>query len=376
MADEVTDLIDLLSMEQQGHIRSTAMEYTLGMTADKRNGPAFFKANPGLLTAIGKCTGDERYPVVAKEAWLALVNLSSINDSFGKQMVAEGLVEAGVKAVMDPKSTYADEVSMVLANVSRFEAGSNKILTLEGEDGRAVLFTLCDIFCKGPAFNPEAKFHYLAHVLFNVTQKAEGRQQIMQREGQGCLFQRLLMFTDFKDSIIRRGGVIGCIRNCCFSSSDHEWLLGPEVNVLTYLLMPLVGPEEMDEDDMEGMPDELQYQPPDKVREEDVDLRKMLVEALAQLNSTRAGRECLRSLKAYPVLRNYHLWESDELTQQACEEVVRIIITPEMEDTLEGDGNLQTVELSDVHPNAEPQELQIGAPEGYYLKHLDQTKGM
>jgi len=50
MADGVTDLLELLSMEQQGHIRGTAMEYTLGMTADKRNGPEFFKSNPELLT--------------------------------------------------------------------------------------------------------------------------------------------------------------------------------------------------------------------------------------------------------------------------------------------------------------------------------------
>ena len=38
-----------------GHIRGTAMEYTLGMTADKRNGPEFFKSNPALLTVSVWC---------------------------------------------------------------------------------------------------------------------------------------------------------------------------------------------------------------------------------------------------------------------------------------------------------------------------------
>jgi len=289
--------------------------------------------------------------------------------------VSEGLIEAGVKAVTDPKSTYADEASMVLANVSRTSSGSAKILGLTGEDGRGALFTLADIFCRGPAFNPNAQFHYLAHVLFNVTQTAEGRQQIMRREAHGCLFQRLLTFTDFQESTVRRGGVIGCIRNCCFSASDHDWLMSEEVNVLTHLLMPLIGPEELDEDDMDGMPDELQYQPEDKEREGDVDLRKMLVEALAQLNTTRDGRKHLRDKKAYPILKHYHLWEPDEEVQQACEEVVRIIVTPEMEEHVPGDGDLRKVELpkEGEEKPAGAAIVQVGAPEGYYLGNQHNT---
>lgn len=32
-----------------------------------------------------------------------------------------------------------------------------------------------------------------------------------------CL-QRLVSFTDYKDSAVRRGGVIGLIKNCCFET--------------------------------------------------------------------------------------------------------------------------------------------------------------
>jgi hypothetical protein len=68
----------------------------------------------------------------------------------------------------------------------------------------------------------------------------------------------ILTHTDAAVLRASRSGVIGCIRNCCFSSVDHEWMLGPQVDILPHLLLPLVGPEEMDEDDMNGMPDELQ----------------------------------------------------------------------------------------------------------------------
>ena len=133
--------------------------------------------------------------------------------------------------------------------------------------------------------------------------------------------------------------------------------------------------EELDEDDMDGMPDELQYQPEDKEREGDVDLRKMLVEALAQLNTTRDGRKHLRDKKAYPILKHYHLWEPDEEVQQACEEVVRIIVTPEMEEHVPGDGDLRKVELpkEGEEKPAGAAIVQVGAPEGYYLGNQHNT---
>ena len=55
------------------------------------------------------------------------------------------------------------------------------------------------------------------------------------------------------------------------------------VQILPYVLLPLAGPEELSEEDMEGMPDELQYLPDDKTREADAKLRLMLIETLTQV---------------------------------------------------------------------------------------------
>ncbi len=57
------------------------------------------------------------------------------------------------------------------------------------------------------------------------------------------------------------------------------------MDILPRLLLPLAGPEEFDDDDMGKLPDDLQYLEPDKKREADADLRKMLVEAINQVNS-------------------------------------------------------------------------------------------
>lgn len=101
---------------------------------------------------------------------------------------------------------------------------------------------------------------------------------------------------------------MGTLRNCCFESKVahrnsqallrvftlcalqvHTWLLGEEIDLLPTLVLPLAGPEEFDEDDYEKMPADLQYLPPDKEREPDADIRKMLLESLIQV--TR-GADC------------------------------------------------------------------------------------
>lgn len=278
-----------------------------------------------------------------------------------------------LQVVLDPESPNADPVSMFLANTSRDSDVAKKLISMKGLDDHSLVFTLCDIFCKGPAFNPNAKYHCLGSVLFNVTQTAAGRNQIMLRAGEGCLLQRLLPFTTH-ESTIRRGGVIGCLRNCCFNSNDHEWLLSDEVNLLPHILLPLIGPEDLDEDDMDGMPDELQYQPPDKKREEDADLRKFLVETLAQLTAREYGRTLLRDRKVYPILREYHKWEPEEDVQEAILQVVQVLITPEMETALpEGVDDLNEVTDEMLKERKKEQGsavVQIGAPEGYYINQM------
>lgn len=69
---------------------------------------------------------------------------------------------------------------------------------------------------------------------------------------------------------------------------------------------------------------------PDKKREADPDIRKMLLESLSQLCATRKGRETLRDRGTYLILRELHKWEctehGDPQTLISCENVVDILI--------------------------------------------------
>lgn len=166
--------------------------------------------------------------------------------------------------------------------------------------------------------------------------------------GSNNLLQRILPFTSHENSIVRRGGAVGLLKNICFDSSRHEWLLGDDIDILPFILLPLAGPEEFDEEDNEKFPIELQFLGADKKREEDPDIRKMLLESLSQLCATKKGREVLRMRGTYEILRELHKFENTEAGDPnvllACENVVDVLIRTEEEI---GEDNLKNLEIPD-----------------------------
>lgn len=90
-----------------------------------------------------------------------------------------------------------------------------------------------------------------------------------------------------------------------------------------------MGPEEYSDDDTEGMLDELQLLEPDKEREADVEIVKSHLETLLLFTTTPEGREVLRKVKVYPIVRECHLHVEDEGVREACDRVVQIVMRKE-----------------------------------------------
>lgn len=188
--------------------------------------------------------------------------------------------------------------------------------------------------------------HYLAAVFSNLSQTSTFRKLIATSTTR--LLQRLLPFISHETSIIRRGGIVGLLKNICFDTSLHEWLFSPEVDALPFILLPLAGPEEFDDETNENLPIELQFLDAEKKRENDADIRKMLLESLAQLCATRMSRTYLREKCAYEILRELHKFErteeGDAKALRACEDVVDMLIMTEGEI---GHDNLKDLEISE-----------------------------
>jgi predicted nucleic acid-binding Zn ribbon protein len=205
---------------------------------------------------------------------------------------------------------------------------------------------------------------------------------------------RIMVFTEHPD-LIRRGGVISCLKNIFFIKSAHKLLIAPpsvdsttsqhrdellagalratsrppsSIDILPYLLLPLCDGQELsklDMEDQEMLPEECQLLDEGKRREKDSVLRLMLVESLLLLCTGLYGRQCLRERGVYIVVREAHLQEKDEKIAEGVLRLVNILKRDESENSIneQGEGedeiNVDAEEVEEDEAAADDEDLRI-----------------
>lgn len=158
------------------------------------------------------------------------------------------------------------------------------------------------------------------------------------------LLQTLLFQLRNSPSLLRRRSIAATIKNCCFDTDVSKmWLIPLHNNVklnlknevheeggqdmVTALLYPLFGPEEIDDEDDRLMLDPMLYSGgPDKVRERDAQTRLHVVETLLLLcASGRRSREVLRMKGTYVVLKYLDYVEENEPVGEKIDECVQFL---------------------------------------------------
>ncbi|KPP71519.1 brain protein 16-like [Scleropages formosus] len=333
---EAKELLSFLTLETRPDVKGQATEYILGLTATG-DGCRYLRGKPDFIRALLTLTGDLSVAIV-KDCYHALINLSA-DETLHRVLVKDAdVLPVLFRNLLDPAYVFADRICTVLTNLSRHEKTCKDVFRVLQQE-QIGLAKIVEILCTED-YNKKASLHYLGPLLSNLTQLPETRQFILDRER--CVVQRLLPYTQYEASTVRRGGVVGTLRNCCFDYAHHEWLLSDAVDILPFLLLPLAGPEELSEEENEGLPVDLQYLPEDKKREEDPDIRKMLIETLLLLTATKVGRQILKSKNVYPIMREFHKWEKEPQVISACEKLVQVLISDEPEAGME---NLMEVDI-------------------------------
>lgn len=227
---------------------------------------------------------------------------------------------------------------MLLANLVKYDE-LKEIITLEQpapkelSSNNKAIDQLLDLFVKGAdgTYNKKADFDYLAYLFADLAKHKEGRKYFLTKQEYDDVvpLTKLTVFTEHK-SAIRRKGVASTIKNVAFEVEAHpSFLSEDEINILPYLLLPITGNEEYEEDDMLNMLPDLQLLPPDKTRDPDPTIIQTHVETLMLLTTTREGRDILRDIKVYPIIRETHLQIEHEELREACERLVQVLMRDE-----------------------------------------------
>lgn len=237
---------------------------------------------------------------------------------------------------------------MLFANLAKSDE-LKKLITLKRKTPNSVssssnaIDQVMDCFVKGAegALNKSANYDYLSYLFADLSKSEEGRAYFTSRqEYDGVVpVTKLTVFTEHK-STIRRRGIASTIKNVAFDIPFHPTLFSEDdANLLPYILLPIMGPEEFSEEDsMEMLPD-LQLLPPDKRRDSDNNIMTTHLETLLLLTTTREGRDKMREIKVYPIIRECHLHVDDDGVREACDRLVQVLMRDE-----EGEGKLEQIQ--------------------------------
>ncbi|KAL4959183.1 protein HGH1 [Aspergillus stella-maris] len=331
-----TELDELVEFLHHGNtqIRQIACENLVGYSSSK---PEIFKRHQLLPIQDLKLLVRD-YTPIATNALTILVNLSGDQEVLDKLAGDDAFLETLLLKVTGNKERNADGISMLLANFGKSEK-LKKLLTLKRRSAEPVsnslyaIDQLMDCFVKGAdgTLNRYSNYDYLSYLFADLSKLEEGRAYFTTRQDYDGVVPvtKLTVFTEHT-STIRRRGVASTLKNVAFDIPFHSTLFSEdEANILPYILLPIMGPEEYSEEDTADMLPDLQLLPPDKQRESDASIIVTHLETLLLLTTTREGRDKLRAVSVYPVIREVHIHVNDDDVREACDRLVQVIMRDE-----------------------------------------------
>ncbi|KAF6820174.1 DNA-binding protein HGH1 [Colletotrichum sojae] len=348
MPTELEELVGFIA-HPNPQIRKLAVENLVGYSQEQ---PSIFKTED--LTPVKHLKFLVKdHPKIAEHVLTILVNLTAEKDVLENVATDDKFIGVLVDLIVNPKEPNANLMAMLLANMAKWD-GLKTIVTrkqsppAELKSNDLVLNQLIDLFVKEKGYNESADYDYLAYLFADLTKHAEVRQHFVTRQDYDEVIPitKLKVFTEHQ-SEIRRKGVASTIKNIAFEIQFHSTFLDEdEVDILPYILLPITGNEEYDDDDMMGMLPDLQLLPPDKKRDSDPRIIQTHIETLLLLTTTRDARELMRRVKVYPIIRETHSRVNDDGVRDACDRLVQVLMRDEAPEGGEDEKESQPKQLT------------------------------
>ncbi|KAI1399123.1 DUF383-domain-containing protein [Hypoxylon fuscum] len=333
MPTELEELVGFIT-DPKPEIRALATEHLVSYSTSQ---PSIFKTE-GLKPVKDLKLLVKDHPKIAEHVISILINLAADREILECLATDEKFLDEILRQIIIATEPNANLLSMLLANLAKWDSLKrilNKKQQSPGELGSndLVMNQLVDLFVKGAdgTYNKNADFDHLAYLFADLTKHAEIRYYFVQKQDYDGVvpLTKLKVFTEYK-SDVRRKGVASTIKNVAFDIPSHTLFLSEDdINILPYILLPIMGNEEYDEEETMSMLPDLQLLPPDKQRDTDPFIIQTHVETLLLLSSTREGRNQMRDVNVYPIVRETHLRVRNEGVQDACERLVQVLMRDE-----------------------------------------------
>ncbi|KAF1330096.1 hypothetical protein FI667_g5281, partial [Globisporangium splendens] len=339
----VEELVSFLS-HPRPELRKSASSLLVNMTASDQGIHQLMQLTKfDVIQALCRVVSDMR--PIAEDAIKALINITAANPAACERTLKFDLLNRVMTQIDDDEWRLKDYSMMLLANVSTTPEGARALMGYDAKSTDALLAlrekkmrTLTTLFLESEA-EPEGvdqetgdakwddEYQYVANILANISQLAEGRDFLLKNRGNTTLIAELLPQLR-SPNVVRRRGITSVVRNLCFDTDNHFFLYD-QLDIPSKMNYLLAGPEPLDEDDKVGMHPSVYRLGEKKKREQDKQVRLYAVDCLLLLCTTRNGRNDLRRKKVYPIVRNAHLVEPEEEIGDQIYKLVDFLIRDE-----------------------------------------------
>ncbi|MBA0592914.1 hypothetical protein Gorai_009878 [Gossypium raimondii] len=232
-------------------------------------------------------------------------------------------------------SSITQLLVMLLVNLTQLDDGISSLLQI-GDDKMQGLYVmkLVRSFCRCSETSAshsfvtplqDDPFDHVGSILVNISKKEEGRKMLLDPK-RGLLKQIIRQFDS--SSLLRKKGVSGTIRNCCFEAENQlQNLLLISEFLWPALLLPVAGTKIYGEQDTSKMPLELgSALSIDREPVKDPEIRVQALEAIYLIALQEAGRRALWSVNGPRILQVGYEDEEDPKVMEAYEQIGSLLV--------------------------------------------------
>ncbi|GLJ51727.1 hypothetical protein SUGI_1099280 [Cryptomeria japonica] len=324
MATEVEELVGFLSSPSP-QVKKAAVDIVQGLTGSEEGLKSLANYSDTLLASLLNLLGDKKefvQPVLE-----ALINLSQETALAGK-MVDIGIIEREMEILGKVDPSIIQLLSMLLVNLTHLDSGVERLLQTGTEKLQGLYIAkLVRLFSTSSSENEgvEDPYGHIGSILMNISRMETGRKLLL--DPKWSLLKQLLRQID-SPSTLRRKGVSGTLRNCCFESETQlANLLLLSQFLWPALLLPLAGKQEYSKEDTNKMPLELANPlSHEREPENDPEIRVQAAEALYLIAVHEGGRKALWSVNGPRILEIGYQYEEDPKVMEAYERLGSLLV--------------------------------------------------
>lgn len=333
---ELLPFLDVLTPEDY---KNQILEHVLGMTGTS-DGVTYISQNKKLMDCLVDLVQFDKSDKIKEQCLRVLVNLSSTSTEVLKYLIHPDFVYFLLNVVVHKELKFADLAAMLLSNITQDNLHCQLMARLVQKHDIVTVEKLVEAFST-TNYNKDCQLHHVGSFLSNLSSLKDMRAILVETDG---LLQKILPFTQYQASAVRRFAAAAIVKNCLFDTRHHQRLID-DADILVHLVLPLAaGSDDLSEEETEELPLDLQYLPADKERESSKDIQKLLIECLFQLCATSEGRMSLKKSGIYYFMRELHKSiEEDDPVMVMLENLVQILIGDEPEE--KELSNLREVEI-------------------------------